>query len=260
MLPATTQTLVRYLAEALAAPEQLTTIATVMPVGPHGPPVMRATVVHSGAPAAGERAVTPFRALAEPIADTIGPLRYRDLLTPAGGDHQTWAHRTMFLDAVDVDVDAAGALLAALRDSDSPMPLVQLRVLGGAMARVPADATAFAHRTAPILANVAALYEHPDELPSRAAWVDGLTSALWPRQGAAVGFLGDEGRSGVRQAYPGRTWTGSRRSSGATTRRTSSGATRTCHRLDERTADERVLLGDVRDRHIRCLPPPNRAA
>ena len=203
MLPATPQTLVRYLAEALAAPEQLTTIATVMPVGPHGPPVMRATVVHSGAPAAGERAVTPFRALAEPIADTIGPLRYRDLLTPAGGDHQTWAHRTMFLDAVDVDVDAAGALLAALRDSDSPMPLVQLRVLGGAMARVPADATAFAHRTAPILANVAALYEHPDELPSRAAWVDGLTSALRPRQGAAVGFLGDEGRSGVRQAYPG---------------------------------------------------------
>ncbi|HEX5811639.1 MAG TPA: FAD-dependent oxidoreductase, partial [Pseudonocardia sp.] len=53
MLPATPQTLVRYVAEALAAPEQLTTIATVMPVGPHGPPVMRTTVVHSGAPAAG---------------------------------------------------------------------------------------------------------------------------------------------------------------------------------------------------------------
>ena len=204
VLPATPQTLVRYLAEALAAPEQLTTIATVMPVGPHGPLVLRAVVVHAGEPAAGDRAVAPFRALGAPIADTVGPVRYRDLLVPAGGDHQTWAHRTMFLDAVDVD--AAAALLAALRDSDSPMPLVQLRVLGGAMARVPADATAFAHRTAPILANVAALYEHPDELPSRAAWVDGLTSVLRPRNGAAAGFLGDEGRSGVRQAYPGRTW------------------------------------------------------
>ena len=42
MLPATPQTLVRYVAEALAAPEQLTTIATVMPVGSHGPLVMRA--------------------------------------------------------------------------------------------------------------------------------------------------------------------------------------------------------------------------
>ena len=148
--------------------------------------------------------MAPFRALGAPIADTVGPVRYRDLLVPAGGDHQTWAHRTMFLEAVDVD--AAAALLAALRDSDSPMPLVQLRVLGGAMARVPADATAFAHRTAPILANVAALYEHPDELPSRAAWVDGLTGVLRPRNGAAAGFLGDEGPAGVRAAYPASTW------------------------------------------------------
>ena len=204
VLPATPRTLVRFIDEALAAPEQLTTIATVMPVGLHGPLVMRAVLVHSGSPAAGERAVAPFRALGAPIADTVGPVRYRDLLVPAGGDHQTWAHRTMFLDAVDVG--AAAALLAALRDSDSPMPLVQLRVLGGAMARVPADATAFAHRTAPILANVAALYEHRDELPSRAAWVDGVTGALRPRRGAAAGFLGDEGGYGARAAYPGRTW------------------------------------------------------
>ncbi|HEX3258717.1 MAG TPA: FAD-binding oxidoreductase [Pseudonocardia sp.] len=204
VLPATPQTLVRYVAEALAASEQLTTVATVMPVGPHGPLVMRAVLVHSGEPAEGDRDAAPFRALAAPIADTVGLTRYRDLLVPAGGgDHQTWAHRTMFLDAVDVD--AAEAILAALHDSDSPMPLVQLRVLGGAMARVPADATAFAHRTAPILANVAALYEHLDELPSRTAWVDGLTSVLRPRNGAAVGFLGAEGRSGVRRAYPGGT-------------------------------------------------------
>ena len=84
VLPATPQTLVRYVAEALAAPEQLTTIATVMPVGPRGPLVMRAVVVHAGEPAAGDRAVAPFRALGEPIADTVGPVRYRDLLVPAG--------------------------------------------------------------------------------------------------------------------------------------------------------------------------------
>jgi FAD/FMN-containing dehydrogenase len=89
VLPAIPQTLVHYLAAALAAPEQLTTIATVMPVEPHGPLVMRATVVYAGARAAGDRAVAPFRALAEPIADTVGPVRYRDLLVRAGGDHQT---------------------------------------------------------------------------------------------------------------------------------------------------------------------------
>ena len=55
VLPATPQTLVRYVAEALAAPEQLTTVVTVMPVGPHGPLVMRAVLVHAGEPAAGGR-------------------------------------------------------------------------------------------------------------------------------------------------------------------------------------------------------------
>ena len=43
------------------------------------------------------------------------------------------------------------------------MRVAQLRVLGGAMARVPADATAFAHRASRIMVNVAALYESPDE-------------------------------------------------------------------------------------------------
>ena len=228
VLPATPQTLVRYVAEALAAPEQLTTVVTVMPVGPHGPLVMRAVLVHSGAPAEGDCAVAPFRALAEPIADTVGPVRYRDLLVPAGGDHQTWAHRTMFLDAVDVD--AADALLAALGGSDSPMPLVQLRVLGGAMARVPADATAFAHRTAPILANVAALYEHPDELPSRTAWVHGLTTRCGhgaARRSGSWATKDVPASAGPTRGGPG---SGSWRSSGATTRRTSSGSTRTCRR------------------------------
>jgi hypothetical protein len=250
VLPATPRTLVRFIDEALAAPEQLTTIATVMPVGLHGPLVMRAVLVHSGSPAAGERAVAPFRALGAPIADTVGPVRYRDLLVPAGGDHQTWAHRTMFLDAVDVD--AAAALLAALRESDSPMPLVQLRVLGGAMARVPADATAFAHRTAPILANVAALYEHRDELPSRAAWVDGVTGALRPRRGGRPGSSATRGVTELERPTRGGPGDGSRRSSGATTRRTSSGSTRTCRRLDERTADERAMLGDGVSRTAPC--------
>jgi hypothetical protein len=36
------------------------------------------------------------------------------------------------------------------------MRVAQLRVRGGAMERMPADATAFAHRSKPMLVNVAA--------------------------------------------------------------------------------------------------------
>jgi hypothetical protein len=87
------------------------------------------------------------------------------------------------------------------------MRAVQLRVLGGAMARVPNDATAFAHRDRRIMANVAALYEDPAERDQHQAWVDDLSSAIQRGPvGAYVGFLGDEGPDRVRQAYPGATY------------------------------------------------------
>ena len=75
------------------------------------------------------------------------------------------------------------------------------------MARVPVDATAFAHRKSRIMVNLAALYEDPDEAATHEAWVAGFAGAL--RQGdtgAYVNFLGDEGEARVRDAYPGPTW------------------------------------------------------
>ena len=87
------------------------------------------------------------------------------------------------------------------------MRVAQLRVLGGAMARVPADATAFAHRASRIMVNLAAFYEGPEDQAVREAWVSDFAAAL--RQGDAgayVNFLGDEGEARVREAYPGATW------------------------------------------------------
>ena len=75
------------------------------------------------------------------------------------------------------------------------------------MARVPADATAFAHRERRIMVNVAAFYDGPDETAVHEAWVTDFAAAL--RQGDAgayVNFLGDEGEARVRAAYPGPTW------------------------------------------------------
>ena len=42
------------------------------------------------------------------------------------------------------------------------------------MARVPADATAFAHRGAKMRINVAAMYREPSEAPEHDAWASGL--------------------------------------------------------------------------------------
>src|SRR5262249_2570380 len=74
------------------------------------------------------------------------------------------AANPMFLDTVDER--AAEAMLAHLRESTAQLAVVQLRVLGGAVARVPADATAYAHRSRRMIATVAAL----DTEPVHDAW------------------------------------------------------------------------------------------
>ena len=56
-------------------------------------------------------------------------------------------------------------MLERLRGSTAPMAALQLRVLGGAAARVPRDATAFAHRESRILVNVGAIFDDPAEAP-----------------------------------------------------------------------------------------------
>ena len=72
MLPATPEVVVGFLAEAEAAPEELSTIANVMPAPPmpfvpaehHGRLIVMALMVYAGETEAGQRAIAPFRSLA----------------------------------------------------------------------------------------------------------------------------------------------------------------------------------------------------
>jgi FAD/FMN-containing dehydrogenase len=172
----------------------------------HGRLVVMAMLVYAGGVDAGERAVAPFRALATPIADMVRPMRYPEIYPPEeGGFHPVAVARTMFIDIVDRRT--AETIVDHLQASTAQMAVTQLRVLGGAMARVPVEATAFAHRNRRVLANVAALYGHPDEAAVHEAWVGDFAAAL--HQGIAgtyVNFLGDEGEARAREAYPGPAW------------------------------------------------------
>jgi FAD/FMN-containing dehydrogenase len=214
VIPATPEVIASFIAEAEAAPEELSTIANVMvappmpflPAEAHGQLIIMAMLVYAGEVGEGERAIAPFRALAEPIADMVRPMPYPEIYPPEEGDyHPTAVGRTMFVDKIDRDVGEM--IVEYLLASDAVMRVAQLRVLGGAMARVPAEATAFAHRSSPIMVNVAAFYEGPEDLARREAWVTDFAAALRQREdGAYVGFLGEEGEGRVREAYPGATW------------------------------------------------------
>jgi FAD/FMN-containing dehydrogenase len=214
ILPATPDVIHAFVAEAEAAPEDLTTIANVMPAPPmpfvpeehHGRLVIFAILVHAGGGEAGQRAVAPFRALATPIVDMVKAMPYPEIYFPDEPDyHPTAVGRTMFVNMIDRDV--AETIIEYLRASDATMRVAQLRVLGGAIARVPVDATAFAHRRSRIMVNVAAFYDGPEDRAVREAWVTDFAATLHQGDtGAYVGFLGDEGEARIRQAYPGSTW------------------------------------------------------
>ena len=216
ILPATADTIQSFIEAAEAAPEELSGIANVMPAPPmpflpeeqHGRLVILAVLVYAGEAAAGERAVAPFRGLAQPIADMVGPKPYPAIFEGGGGDeefHPVAVARTMFVDRIGRS--AAETIVEQLQASTAMIAATQLRVLGGAAARVPADATAYAHRQSRIMVNVAALFGSPDEAPIHEPWVTGLADSLHQDDhGAYVNFLGDEGEGRIRAAYPGKTW------------------------------------------------------
>jgi FAD/FMN-containing dehydrogenase len=213
-LPATPETISAFIALAEAAPEELSAIANVMGAPPmpflppeqHGKMLIMAMLVYLGDAETGERVIAPFRALAAPIADMIKPMQYPEIYPPEDDSyHPTGASRTMFLDSIDRSV--AEFILERLQSSTAMMKVAQLRVLGGAMARVPVDATAFAHRKSRIMVNLAALYQQPEEKAKHEAWVSDFAAALEQSDhGAYVNFLGDEGTDRIRAAYPGSTW------------------------------------------------------
>jgi FAD/FMN-containing dehydrogenase len=214
ILPATADVIAGFVAEAEAAPEELSTIANVVlapplpfiPAEHHGRPVVMGLLAYSGGVEDGQRATEPFRSLATPIADMVRPVSYPEMFPPEEEAFRPIAAaRTMFVDSVDRH--AAETIIDRLEASTAAMAATQIRVLGGAMARVHPRATAFAHRHSRIMVNVAAMFERDEERAVHQAWVDELAGALRQRDaGAYAGFLGDEGEERVRAAYPGSTW------------------------------------------------------
>jgi FAD/FMN-containing dehydrogenase len=150
--------------------------------------------------------LTPFRALAEPLADMVQPMPYAGLFEPDEDMEVTEeSARSLFMDTVDAA--AAATIVERLQAATAPMAVAQVRALGGAMARVPPEATAFAHRDRRVMAGVGSVYDQAADKPVQDAWADDFAAAL--RQGdpgVYVNFLADEGPGRVREAYPGATW------------------------------------------------------
>jgi FAD/FMN-containing dehydrogenase len=75
------------------------------------------------------------------------------------------------------------------------------------MARVPVEATAFAHRQKKYMMAIGAVYENPDDTPEHLKWLENYVAELHQgTEGVYSNFLGNEGEARVREAYPQATW------------------------------------------------------
>ena len=214
VLPATPETIAGFVDASLSAPEELSTIGNVMPAPPmpflppevHGRLVILGMLAYAGDDESAKRALAPFRSLATPLADMVAPTPYAKMYPPEDPNYRpTAVSRTMFLDGLDRR--RAEAVVEWLSRSDAAIRVAQLRVLGGAAARVASDATAYAHRSKAMLVNVAAFYQGEADREGRRTWVSDFARALQPNDDSAyVGFLTDDGQARIRAAYPGATW------------------------------------------------------
>lgn len=213
-IPATAETIAGFVAACERASENLGAIGNVMPAPPmpflpaeqHGKLVILAMIAYAGPAAEAEAALKPIRALATPLADFVKPGPYLTMYPPEDPDyHPTAVSVNMFVD--HIGAPEAETIMEHLGASDAAMRVAQIRVLGGAVSRVPADATAYAHRTSRIMLNLAAFYEGDADKPKKEAWLDAFMKALdQGNTGAYVNFVGDEGEARTRAAYPGATW------------------------------------------------------
>jgi FAD/FMN-containing dehydrogenase len=182
-----------------AADENLTTALALVPpmMGRPAMAVLRCCYA-SADQAAAAAALAPFRRLAPVAAEEIRAIPYAAVLEEATMPPGTRVElRNAFFRSLDHD--RAGAIAGLFRAGAT----VELRSLGGAFGRVPADATAFAHRDAQVLLVAAAMPPAPE--------VAGQALAGWPAvaaraSGAYTGFLGPaaeaDADAGVAAAYP----------------------------------------------------------
>jgi len=215
ILPATADTIAGAIEIARAASEDLSIIGVVMKAPPmpflpaevHGKMVLMLNLVYSGPLTGAEAAVAPLRRLATPMADMLRPIDYPEMfMEEAGGDfHPSIASQTFF--SKGVDRSTAQGILEALERSTAMMSIAQFRVLGGAVSRVPEDATAYPYRKETLLIYLMAMYGNPAEQPLHQSWVDGLADVFQKDgSGRYINFMGAADAALVGKAYPEATW------------------------------------------------------
>jgi hypothetical protein len=203
---------------AAEAPDELGIMGNLRLVPPlptwpqtlHGKPVVALIVCYAGPLEEGERIVRPIREFGTPVLDAVMRKPYVahqkmfNLAVPTGLHYYWKGHRLPPLsdEIIDVLIEHASRIT-------SPLTTIGIYTLGGAVARVDENATAFANRGAAHEINITAAWQPHDTQPERhIGWARGFFAALEPHsRGVYVNYINDDAANRVREtAYGANKW------------------------------------------------------
>ena len=193
------------------APDELMTIVMHRKAPPldfvpkelHGKLIVGVVSCYAGSIEEGERVLAPLRKIGSPVLDLCQPkpyLEHQSMLDPSF-PHGRWYYMRacdvaeLTDEVIDITVDHA----MRIRSPFTAFPIWQM---GGAVGRVPDDATAFTSRGAGQTFNLTSATEGPEGFEEERQWTRDFWSALAPHHmGVYVNFLMEEGEERVREAY-----------------------------------------------------------
>src|SRR5258708_8396384 len=153
----------------------------------HGREGLVVALCYAGDMAAAEKAVAPFRALGKPIADAVAPhpfarwqAAFDPLLTP--GARNYWKSH----DFVELSDGAIDTILAGAGALPGPECEIFIAHVGGAMARVKPDATAYPQRQSHFIMNVHTRWRDAAQVKTCTGWARNLPRAAAPHATGTV--------------------------------------------------------------------------
>ena len=194
------------------APDELCCYAAIIEAPPapflpkevHGTTVVIFALCYSGPIRKGQKVVEPLRTIGDPIADLVEPMPFTAVQQMFDADYKPGARnywKTQLVEplpdeAIDLVVDRADPL-------PTPETKIVLEHLGGAIARVAPDATAYHHRNAAFSFNVFPRWTDAEEDEAHISWARAFMAAVAPfaTNGVGVNFLSQEGDERVKAAY-----------------------------------------------------------
>jgi FAD/FMN-containing dehydrogenase len=173
--------MIRHFRDFMRSADDETMAIAALSHAPDGMPIALQVCAHFGPSEESERTLEPLRRNSPPLADHVGKTSYcaMNQLLDAGfpaGLHNYWSARYIG----SFEDDLIERLVEAYQDPPTPLCAIVLEPLGGAVNRVPVDATAFHLRMGEVNLVVAARWTDPGDAEKCIHWVRGVIRAIEP--------------------------------------------------------------------------------